>query len=215
MTGLILKDLLYLKQTAKILIVFLVFYPVLFAVTGSKSVASGTFAGLIVMLTLILSTNAFAYDEAAKWKTYEFSLPIRKSRAVLARYLFALLVSAVLTLLALLMEWLAFRGVLWETAIALLLALSNSLLFCAVLFPIMYKYGTQKARLFLLAVFLLPALGFMLISKKGLPMPGESSLMLGFRLFPILSAAAYVVSYGISCRICAAGTIEAGIGPKV
>lgn len=201
MTGLILKDLLYLKRTAKVLIVFLVFYPVLFAATDSEGVASGALSGVIVMLTLILSVNAFAYDEAAKWKFYERSLPVSPKRIVLARYLLTLFFTTALTLLSLLIEWLVFRGVAMETAAALLISWSVSLLFCSVLFPLMYKYGTQKARLVLMIIVLLPTLGLMLLSKANLPLPGESVLMLGIRLIPLLSVAAYFISYWISCRV--------------
>lgn len=201
MTGLILKDLLYLKQTAKVLISLLAFYLILFTVTGSKDSASGVLSGVVIMLTIILSSNAFAYDEAAKWKVYELSLPVAKSRIVLARYLITLVFSTALVLLSLLTELVVFRGVTMETAAALWASWSLSLLFCAILFPAMYKYGTQKARLLLMAVVLLPVLGLMLLSKANLPAPGESALLFGIRLLPFLSVAAYGISYWISCHI--------------
>ncbi|QAT48524.1 ABC-2 transporter permease [Caproiciproducens sp. NJN-50] len=201
MTGLILKDLLYLKQTAKVLISLLVFYLALFTATGSKDSASGILSGVVIMLTIILSSNAFAYDEAAKWRVYELSLPVAKSRIVLARYLITLIFSTALALLSLFLELIVFRGVTMETAAALLASWSLSLLFCAILFPAMYKYGTQKARLLLMAIVLLPVLGLMLLSKANLPVPSESVLLLGIRLIPFLSVAAYFISYWISCRV--------------
>jgi hypothetical protein len=201
MTGLILKDLLYLRRTAKVLIVLLAFYLVLFLATGSKDSASGILSGIIIMLTIILSSNAFAYDETAKWRVYELSLPVAKSRIVLARYLLTLLFSTALTLLSLLMELVVFHEMTMETSAALWVSWSLSLLFCAVLFPAMYKYGTQKARLLLMVIVLLPVLGLMLLSKANLPLPGESFLLIGIRLIPLLSAAAYFVSCWISCRV--------------
>lgn len=200
MTGLMLKDLLYMRRTARVIAVLLVFYLVLFAAAGSEGAVSGMLAGVIVMLTIILSTNVFAYDEAAKWKVYELSLPIPKSRIVLARYLLTLFLSTLLSLIFLLMEWFVFRGLSMESAAALLAAWSASLLFCAILFPAMYRYGMQKARLFLMVILLLPILGLMLLSKAGLPMPGESTLLLGVRLMPLLAAAVFLASYGLSCR---------------
>lgn len=201
MTGLILKDLLYLKQMAKVLITLLVFYLILFTATGSTDAASSVLPGVVIMLTIILSSNAFAYDEAAKWKVYELSLPVAKSRIVLARYLIALIFSTVLVLLCLLMELAVFRGVTMETAATLWVSWSLSLLFCAVLLPVMYRYGTQKARLLLMVIVLLPVLGLMLLSKVNLPAPSESVLLLGIRLLPFPSVAAYFISYWISCRI--------------
>ena len=209
-----LKDLLYLKRTTKVLLLLLAFYLVLFMTAGSESAASGALSGIIVMLTLILSANAFAYDETAKWKTYELSLPVPRHRIVLARYLLTLAFSTALSLCSLLGEWIAYRGVLWESAAAVLASWSISLLFCAVLFPAMYKYGSQKARLVLIVFVMLPVLFLLLLSKANLPMPGGSALTLIFRLLPLLAAAAYGASYGISCRIFATGTRKSGIGSK-
>jgi len=201
MTGLILKDLMYLRRTAKVLIFLLVFYFILFTAIGSKSSASGILSGVVVMLTIILATNAFAYDETAKWRVYELSLPVTKSRIVLARYLLTLIFSTALALISLLMELVGFREITMETAVSLWVSWGFSLLFCAILFPAMYKYGTQKARLLLMVVVLLPVMGLVLLSKANLPAPSESALLLAVRLIPIFSVAAYFVSYLISCRV--------------
>ncbi|MCI1965737.1 MAG: ABC-2 transporter permease [Oscillospiraceae bacterium] len=200
MTGLILKDLLYLKRMAKVLITLLAFYMILFLQTGKDS-ASGILSGVIVMLTVILSSNAFAYDEAAKWRVYELSLPVSKSRIILARYLLALIFSTALTLISLLMELVALRGAVWETGTALLTAWSIALLFCAVLFPTVYKYGMQKARLMLMTFVLLPILAMTLLQKANLPLPKESVLLMTLRIFPLFAVAAYFLSYLISCRV--------------
>lgn len=199
MTGLILKDLVYLRRTARIVVILLAFYLILFATTGGDS-AAGILSGATVLLTVILSVNAFAYDEAAKWSIYERSLPVAKSGIVLARYLLALIFSTAMTLISFLME-LFIRGVSSDNLAALWASWSIALLFSAVLFPLMYKYGTQKARFALMIIVLLPTLGVILLQKTNLPMPSESALLIAVRLIPLFSAAAYFISYLISCRV--------------
>lgn len=200
MTGLILKDLVYLRRTARIVVILLAFYLILFSASGGDS-AAGVLSGATVLLTVILSVNAFAYDEAAKWSIYERSLPVAKSGIVLARYLLALIFSTAMTLISFLMELFVNRGVSSDNLAALWASWSIALLFSAILFPLMYKYGTQKARLALMIIVLLPTLGVILLQKTNLPMPSESALMLAVRLIPLFSVAAYFVSYLISCRV--------------
>ena len=199
MTGLILKDLLYLKRTGRILLALAAFYLVVFLTTSSENAASGLLSGIVVMLTVILSVNAFAYDELAKWRLYEGSLPVSKNKIVLARYLLALIFSAGLTLLSLLLE--LFSGLTPEAAMILWVSWGAALLLCAVLFPAVYKFGTQKARFLLIVIVLLPTLGLALLRQMNLPALNEAALERWLPLFPLLAAAAYLLSFWLSCRI--------------
>lgn len=200
MAGLILKDLLYLRRSGRTLAILVAFYAVFFILMGKSDSAFGLLCGLIVMLTLILSINAFSYDEAAKWTPYEQSLPVSKSRIVLARYLLALGISCVLALVLFFAGSLAF-GFSLETAVSFWVSWNLSLILCSVLFPLLYRYGTQKARLFFLILILFPSLAVYLLAKLGLPMPGESGLLLGVKLLPLFTAALFWLSYRLSRRI--------------
>lgn len=201
MSGLILKDLLYLKKTAKVLVVLAAFYVILFLSTGAEDGGSGLLAGVVVMLTVILSINAFAYDELAKWRLYEGSLPVSRNRAVLARYLLALIFATGLALVSAVLELFTAHGVTPEGIMVPLESWSAALLICAVLFPAIYKFGTQKARFLLMLVFLIPTLGAILLKNLNLPVPDEADLEVWLNLFPLLAAAAYLFSLWLSCRI--------------
>ncbi|MVB11099.1 ABC-2 family transporter protein [Caprobacter fermentans] len=200
MTGLILKDLMYLRRTAKVLLLLLAFYFVLFAAAGGDT-AAGIFSAVTVMLTVLLSVNAFAYDEAAKWSVYERSLPVSKSGVVLARYSLGIVVSTCLTLISFLAELVILRGVSPDNLTALWVSWSVALLFCAILFPLMYKYGTQKARMVLMIVVLLPTLGMILLQKANLPLPSASAVLLLIRFLPLAAVAVVLISFQVSCRI--------------
>ena len=200
MIGLILKDLLYLKRTGKVLIAMLIFYVILMA--NSKRAFSDTLlSSFVVMLTMILCSNAFGYDEVAKWKLYELSFPVSKKQIVLARYLLALSFATVLTLLSFLLEWMIFRGVTADSLAVLSVSWGISLFLCSILFPLFYRYGMQKARLILLLLLLIPSLGIALFQAISIPALSESSVLLLIQLFPVFAALVFFVSFLISCRV--------------
>lgn len=203
MTGLILKDLFYLRRTGRALIALAAFYLVLFLTSSSEDAVSGGLSGVVTMLTVILSVNAFAYDELAKWRMYELSLPVSRNTTVLARYLLALIFSTGFTLLSLLFELISLRGLPPEALLPLWISWGAALLCCAVLFPAVYKFGTQKARLILIAVVLLPIMGAALLKNLSLPAPDEAALQLWLNLLPLLAAILFLLSFWLSCRICA------------
>ncbi|WP_164918909.1 MULTISPECIES: ABC-2 transporter permease [Acutalibacteraceae] len=199
MTGLILKDLLYLKRTGRVLIAVTAFYLIVFLATSSGNAASAILSGFIVMLPVILSVNVFACDEFARWRRYEGSLPVSGSRVVLARYLFALIFSTSLTLLSFALE--LFVGLTQKAALAFLVSWGAALLFYAVLFPIFYRFGTQKARLVLIGVVLLPTFGVALLRQMNLPLPGGADPERWLPLLPLLAAALFLLSFRFSCRV--------------
>ena len=202
MTGLILKDLLCMRRVGKVLLGLLAFYVVLFLATGGDE-AVGVLSGMTVLMTALLSINAFAFDELAKWRPYELSLPVPKNRIVLSRYLLALLFAACAAVLSLLLELVIFRSLSPDQLVSVLASLEAALVFCAVLFPVIYKYGTQKARFVMMAVVMIPVLFVLLWQKTNVPGPSGFGLdlLLLLRLSPLVTAAAYLLSFWLSCRI--------------
>lgn len=199
MTGLILKDLLYLKRTGRVLIVVAAFYLIVFLTTSAGNVASAILSGFIVMLPVILATNAFASDEIAEWRRYKGSLPVSGNRVVFARYLSALIFSTGFTLLSFLLE--LFTGLTQKTALAFLISWGAALLFYAVLFPIFYRFGTQKAQLTLVGVVLLPTFGVALLRQMNLHLPGGAAPGRWLFLLPLLAAVLFLLSFRFSCRV--------------
>jgi ABC-2 type transport system permease protein len=156
-TGLMLKDLLYLKRMGKVLAALLIFYTV-FMSNSNRSSVDTMLSGVTIMLTMVLCSSAFSYDEAAKWRLYELSFPVSKKQIVLARYLFSVGLVTVLTLLSCLLKWIIFRDITADNVAVLSVSWGVSLLLCSILFPLFYRYGMQKARLILLLLLLIPLL---------------------------------------------------------
>ena len=86
--GLIIKDILQLKNYRKTLIVFILIFT--FTSISEKDVAGNM---LIIMLTLgfgMFSMASFNYDELNKTDRYILTLPLTKKQVVLSKYIFVI-----------------------------------------------------------------------------------------------------------------------------
>ena len=200
MKGLLLKDLLCMKKQLLFLGVFMALYLFFLLQIGNSS-----FLGAyIVMLCVVVTINAFAFDETSKWNTYALSLPVTRRQIVLSRYVLAvLLLLGAFTLSAVL---LLVKGMMNTEQLLILAAVSAAaLLLLALIIPLLYKFGTQKSRLLIFLIFMFPT-GAVLLFRKLFPdirLPeidasGVTSLVLSALLCSVLLLA---LSYEISYRI--------------
>ncbi|HBT91403.1 MAG TPA: hypothetical protein DEB16_06120, partial [Ruminococcaceae bacterium] len=89
MKGLLFKDFLLIRRQGKTLLYLLVFYVIFFFVlarSSDKPADSGTVAGVVstiaVILEYVLILNTLAYDENSKWNRYALSLPVGRNGIV-------------------------------------------------------------------------------------------------------------------------------------
>jgi ABC-type transport system involved in multi-copper enzyme maturation permease subunit len=205
MTGLLLKDFLYFKNQGKSLLIMIVFFSVFFSIFLKNGLSYLT--AMIVVMSMSLVINTFAYDELAKWDCFAFSLPVTRNQAVLSRYLFALILSLGTTAFALLMTAVAGRGSVtleeWGSVYA---AFGVSVALSSVLIPLIYRFGVQKARIAMLVLVLAPFFLVLLIQKlnPGLfsgGMPSDAQILFWLKLSPVLLVAVFGGSFLISCGI--------------
>ncbi len=148
MTGLILKDFLILRKTLRTYLFMLVIY------TGIafSGVLTADIVGVLMVVTVsILPMNVFAYDKQCQWDTYGLALPVGRTKTVAARYLCVLLICllsvAMVSLLGMVL-WAAGRieepvvFMVSCTVMGLLAILMN-----AVMLPLLYKFGPERARM--------------------------------------------------------------------
>ncbi|MDF1496034.1 ABC-2 transporter permease [Caproiciproducens sp. CPB-2] len=201
MTGLLLKDFLYLKRQGRIFLFLLAFYIIFFAATGSGTdQITSMLLTLIPMLPMIVLTNAFAYDEMSKWNTYALTLPITRGKLVFARYLLTLLLTCGMALIPFLMNLLS-GSLSEETGAAVYAAVGAALLLCEILIPLFYRFGTQKARLALLVIVLIPTLGAFLLKQARFAAPSDAQILFLLKISPVFLVVFSVVSYYLSCKI--------------
>ena len=91
MIGLVYKDLLCLRKSAASYLFVVAIYGLLTVAGGWDGTILST---VLAVLISMLPYSCFSYDNIAKWELYGLSLPLRRSRIVLARYLTVLLALA-------------------------------------------------------------------------------------------------------------------------
>ena len=161
MSGLIYKDLINLKQQWKSYLLILVFWGGLSVMQESPYFFGGMFS---VYLSIVLLT-ACGYDEQSGWDKYALTMPVSRSRIVLSKYLLGLLMD-VIGFVTTAIFFAASRTPFQEMMIGQCIFQTISLCMLAILLPITFKFGVEKARISIAVVMLAPILlGYMLIQS--------------------------------------------------
>jgi len=158
MRGLIIKDFLTLKSTWKNQIVMLIG-----SLLISYALANYTLAIITVPMALLTSgMNTFQTDEFYNTLSYTLSGPYSRIKMISARYLYTLIM-AILSFLVGGIIFTLINFTLHPIATALNIDMLRFLLMLelagilvdAVFYPIIYKYGCEKARFVLLSIVML------------------------------------------------------------
>ncbi|WP_018213084.1 ABC-2 transporter permease [Desulfitobacterium hafniense] len=201
MKGLIIKDIFALRQQGKILLALLVFYAVYSVVFQNLSML----AAMTVLLCVMLPVTTMAYDEKSKWDKYALSMPIPRKAIVFSKYLFAIIAEFLAVIIVGILGGIIvfFTG---EMAIGEMLVMTLALggvglFFLALILPILFKFGVEKARLIMLLVFFVPSMLVMMIPQLGIEPPSVQTLRFLGYLSPLIVAGILLLSIKISIGI--------------
>lgn len=201
MSGLVYKDLMNMRRYLKQLLLIFVVFVFIFSFSGNNYSFVAAYG---VMLSAMVVLSSMAYDEQAKWDKYALTMPLSRRSLVGAKYLLGLLTvgaGGLLSLAVVVGTALFSGGSMTEGLASVGACLCVALLMQAVLLPCLYKFGTEKARMMMIVIFLLPTLGILALSKLGLPMP-EEDFWIGLLIaLPFAAALGYLLSYFISVSI--------------
>ena len=213
MTGLIVKDFFVMRKTLKSYLMIMLLYVVLAYLDVLNYAFIITF---IQVMLMVLPFTAFAYDEQAKWDRYAMSLPLGRGKVVGARYLFVLVLTVITTAIGLFgTASLTLVREVEPVEMLLTLEVSTSLglLVPAILLPLCYKLGAERARPYLYAIIFIPVIVLFLAFRMGVRIDASwldrlalssPGVLLALSSLPLLAALALMfVSYLISCRIAA------------
>lgn len=196
MKGLLLKDLMNLKQQAKSISLVVIIWTII-AITGNNASMIG---GLVGILSALLPITALAYDEKAKWDKYALTMPVTREDMVLSKYVLSLSLSAFAGCLSLVLHLIITNNVM-ESLLTSGGYMGAGILLFSIVLPLMFKYGVEKGRLLMLVIFLLPVIGGMALQHLQLPMPDPAMLeSLGY-LLPIGIILILLLSVWVSMRI--------------
>ena len=203
MKGLLLKDLLNLRKYGRTILLLSAFY-LLF---GLMSDSFSMLTGMIALLFSMVSITSFSYDDLAKWNTYALAMPVSRRNVVAGKYTLGALFSLVGVLVSFLsivvLSLIKGSVITTDDLISCYLMLSITVLFNTLLLPLIFKFGVEKSRLFIMAIFAVPTAAFLVISNTGVSLPSlpESTAELLLYLTLPFSLALFYASFHISCAI--------------
>ncbi len=212
MTGLITKDFLVMRKALKSYLLIMALYAVM---AWLDILNYGFIITFIQVMLMVLPISAFAYDEQAKWDRYAMSLPLGRHKVVGARYLFVLILTLATTAIGLATTailTLAREADPVEMILTLEVSTTIGLLVPAVILPLSYKLGAERARPYLYAIIFIPTIAFVLLAKADLVdlsalnrlnSLSSASIVGGAALLPAAGLVGLGISYLISCRVAA------------
>lgn len=188
------------------MVVFVIFYAI-WAVAAKMPTMMGT---MVILLSIMMPISSMSYDEAGQWYRYAFSLPIPRRTLVLSKYVLGflvslggLVVSAIgnIIILALTNGENALES--WLTIIGFL---ELGVIFLSIIIPILFKYGVEKGRLFIVVIAVIPSLLVALLGStlktSGTLMPSAELLQAILYSSPLFTLAIFLISFRISVGIC-------------
>ena len=141
MKGLLIKDFYMAKKHSLMLVIISVlFFGVSFF---AKSIY---FSYYPIAIISILPINILAYDDHFRWSKTEVILPVRKTAAVIEKYLFLIILILPAIIVSNLIFFLIFRYDMREVISLFSLMLFSGVMVPSVIFPISFKIGYTRAK---------------------------------------------------------------------
>ncbi|MEA4805883.1 ABC-2 transporter permease [Acetobacterium wieringae] len=200
MKGLILKDLLNLKSSFKMLGVMILFFAVAFL-----SQRNGVVFGIIIMMFAMMVVTTISCDDLAKWDAYALTMPVTRKEIVLSKYLVMALLNTLGAVLSVIVgivgSFFIKQSFDQEILVIVGLVYLIAFIFGSLIIPLIYKFGTEKARLMLFLCALLPTALILLLEQFNVPMPTTGNPWIYLFLLIGLSVAGVILSYLISLKI--------------
>lgn len=207
MKGLLYKDFRLLKKKCLMLLLFCGLYLVWGLFSEEMSFLINIFGLVLPMMV----TTTIAYDTANRWPQFAATLPISRKKIVLSKYcMLAILVlmSFAIVMLCQLLYRFRFPQLDLEGSIvsAILIAVVGILL-NAVMMPLIYRFGAERARIVSILLGVVVAAVLMFVMQAGdepanlMPIL-ENPLWRALALagFFLLSVVVTGISYLFSCR---------------
>ena len=206
MTGLLYKEFYtlkrYLKQYSTILIMFALISVYMKSVIYLQSMLS--------MSLGMLTFTGITYDKMYGWDKLALTMPVSRSGIVLSKYIMSALVSASALIVSSVIGIVIKQFVPVEEGMSDILMVAvlfgALLLIYAVILPIIYKFGVEKARIMMFGVIAIPIV-FITIIVRYIPVPTgfiefiNSHVVLTGLIYLLICILIDVISYYISVHI--------------
>ena len=198
MLGLIYKDFAVLKRSLWFFgLWFLAF--VLFC--GYLS-SVDFFCGALSVFCAVLPLTTLSYDSQCGWEGYALTLPVSRRALALSRYLLALIFTVASVIVNFILRFfLAQDGSIGATLTVVAAIGGAALVMIAFMLPLMYKFGVEKGRLFLILIVLL-AVSLSFLIGDVFQRSNHSFLLQNLQwIAPLGGVVCFIISMMISLRI--------------
>lgn len=196
MKGLFIKDIYNLKQQVKIYLLLIAVWMVM----GYVNNDSTFFSGVMMIFSLLIPVTSIAYDEKANWDKYALTMPVTKNEIVLSKYILSFF-CAVISFVCSSAVGIVLTKNAADSLVTSLVFMSLGIILTSVVLPVIIKFGVEKGRMIMLAIFLVPTIVGMILPKLNLEMPQETTIEQILYLSPLVAAFCAVVSILISIKI--------------
>ncbi len=146
MLGFIKKDMAMIKSNFKILFILFIFYGVMTFNDGMD------ISFILPFICVMIMISTFSYDEYNNWNAYTIALPNGRENSVKAKYLATLLMIAITSIITIMLSLIIILIKkqpieLEEILVTTLGSIFGTLLVLSIMYPIIYKFGIEKARI--------------------------------------------------------------------
>ena len=196
MIGFIKKDLAMIKSNFKLLAVLIVVY----AIMGLMDKMDISF--ILPFMCVMIMISSFSYDNFNRWDAYSISLPNGRKNSVKSKYittiLMTLVVSIITIILSFIISYVNTQTINYEQILVTMFGtIFGTLLVLTIMYPIIYKFGVEKARIgIFLLVFGIVIIGSLLANFVNLSNILKSLSFLEDYLIIILIIVAIIMVYG-------------------
>ena len=146
MIGFIKKDLAMIKSNFKLLGILIIVYTIM-GLMGKMDISF-----ILPFMCVMIMISSFSYDNYNKWDAYSISLPNGRKNSVKSKYittiLLTLIVSIITTLLSFAISYVNNKTINYEQILVTMLGvIFGTLLVLTFMYPTIYKFGVEKARI--------------------------------------------------------------------
>lgn len=204
MKSLIKKDLLLIKGNFKFLTILFAVYAFM-AFNGQMDLSF-----ILPFLSVVLMMSTFSYDTYNKWDAYSITLPGGRENSVKAKYmatiLLIILASFTIFIISMAIAYIKLGTIDFENILSIFLgSLFSTVLVQSFMYPAIYKFGIEKARIGIFVIVFGTSILLGIISRFV-----DFSYLFNFLeklnkywifIFPIVIVGMLYVSYKISKKI--------------
>lgn len=158
---------------------------------------------MISVLGLVSCFSSFSYDKQYRCDEYLAAMPVSRKQLVWSKYIFVLCLDLILAAAAFV---LAAGYAVWagEPLVELLAGVGSALvvtvLMQAILLPIVYIIGIDKARYVNIVIWMVPWVVIMLFRDR-LPQIQKEQIIMMLKIIPVIAVVLMVVSVCISVSV--------------